>query len=144
MTINPNDPLNCACFNVRRAARRITQVYDQALRPAGLQATQFSLLAVLDGTGGKTGVGMTALARSLGMDRTTLTRNLTLVERKNWVEVVPGKDRRERVVRITPEGKKTLSSGVRYWRKAQENLVSLLGEKGFSTLLNVTRRVDVD
>ena len=73
----PNRPTfaDCSCFNLRRAARRVTQVYDHALAPSGLKATQFTLLVVLEGADAGEGIAMTRLAEKLGMDRTTLTRN---------------------------------------------------------------------
>ena len=62
---------NCTCFNLRKAARAVTQVYDEALKPSGLRATQFSLLSAVEIEGP---VGVAALARMLVMDRTTLTQ----------------------------------------------------------------------
>ena len=55
---------NCSCFNLRRAARRVTQVYDHALAPSGLKATQFALLAVLEGDVAGEGIAMTRLELS--------------------------------------------------------------------------------
>jgi DNA-binding MarR family transcriptional regulator len=87
--------LSCLCFGVRRAARAITQHYDRAVRPLGLRATQFSMLVVLAHAGT---LGMSELAQALGLDRTSLTRNLKPAERKGWVRVEQGEDRRRRSV----------------------------------------------
>ena len=106
----------CLCFGVRRAARAITQHYDRAVRPLGLRATQFSLLVVLAHAGA---LGMTELAQALGLDRTSLTRNLKPVERKGWVRVEQGEDRRRRTIAITPAGIAALRQAVPAWRKAQ-------------------------
>jgi DNA-binding MarR family transcriptional regulator len=74
---------NCACFNPRKVARAVTQLYDDALRPAGLRVTQFSLLVVVRMAGP---VSVTRLAELTVLDRTTLTRNLELLERQGWIE----------------------------------------------------------
>jgi DNA-binding MarR family transcriptional regulator len=137
-------PANCACFNLRRAARKITQVYDQALRPVGLPATQFALLATLAETAGEDGVAMTALARSLGMDRTTLTRNLAVAERDGWVQIIAGEDRRERLVGLTQQGRNRFEAALPYWKTAQESLRDRLDNDGFADLLKLTRQLGAD
>jgi len=144
MSGNLHDPINCACFNIRRAARGITQAYDQAMRPAGLAATQFTLLAMLAGSGGEEGIALTVLAGRLGMDRTTLTRNLSVVERRGWAETLPGEDRRERLVWLTPAGRHTYQMALPYWKTAQENVRQRLGEAGLAELLEISRRLDTN
>ncbi|MEE8273100.1 MAG: MarR family transcriptional regulator, partial [Alphaproteobacteria bacterium] len=67
----------CTCFNLRKAARAVTQLYDAALGPSGLRATQFSLIAALGVRGAPT---ISQLAKAMVMDRTTLTRNLKPLE----------------------------------------------------------------
>src|SRR5919106_4818042 len=81
----------CACFNLRKATRAVTQLYDDALRPSGLRCTQFSLLTLLRASGT---VAMTELAEDAVMDRTTLARNLDILEREGLVRVRPGEDAR--------------------------------------------------
>ena len=134
-------PLNCACFNARRTARLVTQHYDRALKPSGIPATQFSLLAMLGGIAGDQGVPLTSLASSLGMDRTTLTRNLSLVERKGWIETLPGEDRRERLVRLTATGRDKLNETMPYWQQAQQEIVALLGTNSVNNFLELTRKL---
>jgi DNA-binding transcriptional ArsR family regulator len=92
---------HCACFNLRRAARAVTQLYDHTLAPSGLRATQVTLLVALAKAGP---VPFTRLASALGMDRTTLTRNLAPLERDGFVTQSPGADRRVKLVRITDAG----------------------------------------
>jgi len=129
---------DCLCFNLRRAARRITQAYDHALAPAGLKATQFSLLVVLAKLG--EGVGITDLAEHLGMDRTTLTRNLAVVERKGLVQVLPGDDPRSKSVTLTPAGKIALDAAAPLWLKAQFIASKALGSE-LDNYLDLTRRI---
>lgn len=136
------EPPNCACFSIRRAARKITQAYDQALKPAGIQATQFTLLAILQRSDDRDGIVMSALAARLGMDRTTLTRNLALAERLGWVSVKPGEDRRERLVVLTAAGGNKLKAALPYWKIAQERVLEQLGPSGLTELLALSRRIE--
>lgn len=137
-----DNPINCSCFNVRRAARKLTQVYDRHLKPAGLQATQFSLLAMLAGHQENDGLLMTELAQKLGMDRTTLTRNLAVAERPGWIEINPGTDRRQRRIKLTSAGKQQLRKATPFWRNAQREVETLLGNPSLTSLLKLTRRLD--
>lgn len=129
---------DCACFNLRRATRLMTQVYDQTLAPSNLKATQFSLLAVLAGAG--EGVAISALAEKLGMDRTTLTRNLAVVERASLVSMRPGEDPRTKLVSLTAQGRKAFEDAAPLWRKAQAAAVERLGDD-WGKFLEMTRRI---
>src|SRR5262245_37665393 len=102
----------CRCFAARREARRITQAFDAALKPSGLRVTQFTLLTVLILAGPQT-VGR--LAGMLAADRTTLTRNLALMEKRGLVGAGPGGDRRSRVVSISPAGLRAARSALPLW-----------------------------
>lgn len=137
-----NEPINCGCFNVRRAARKLTQVYDRHLKPAGIQATQFTLLAMLSGSSERDGVLMTELASRLGMDRTTLTRNLAVAERQGWIEINLGTDRRQRRIGLTSSGKDQFRKAMPLWHAAQSELEELLGGTNLNSLLKLTRRLD--
>ena len=89
-------------MNLRRGARLLTQAYDDALRPSGLKITQFTLLAAIERFGHTT---LQSLADFMGMDRTTLTRNLALLERDGLVELDRGtEDRREQWIALSPLG----------------------------------------
>ena len=131
---------DCSCFNLRRAARRVTQVYDHALAPSGLKATQFSLLAVLGSMEGEEGITITRLSEILGTDRTTLTRNLRVVERGGLVMIRTGDDSRSRLVALTKAGRAALDHAAPLWAKAQDELARHIGadQKEF---LELTRRL---
>src|SRR5216684_2606103 len=90
--------LPCMCASFRRASRALTQMYDDALRPLGLRATQFTILQVLSLAGE---VSQGELGRLLVMDSTTLTRTLRILSAQGWIANRPGKDRRERWLRLT-------------------------------------------
>jgi DNA-binding MarR family transcriptional regulator len=121
----------CVCFHLRRSARTITQFYDRMLAPAGLRATQFSLLTVVGRTGG---LSFSSLADVLGMDRTTLTRNLHPLERDRLVRVETGSDRRVRLVRLTPLGQRKQAEAEPLWAKAHARITGGIGEKTWKTL----------
>lgn len=128
----------CACFNVRKAARAITQLYDDALRPSGLRATQFTLLVHLGGRG-PTSVG--ELADHTVTDRTTLTRNLAILEERGLVEIRPGDDARVRLVELTPAGHRAVAAAVPLWEHAQDALAERLGGERVARLRESLRAV---
>lgn len=112
----------CTCFRLRRAARRLTQLYDQALAPAGLTLNQYSILR-------RTGqpVAMGALADALGMDRTTLTRNLRPLVQAGWLRERPGQDARVRLCALTAAGQRRLDAAMPLWQRAQERVRASYG-----------------
>jgi DNA-binding MarR family transcriptional regulator len=117
---------NCTCLRLRRTARRVTQIYDQMLEPAGLTLAQFSLIAHL--YAGE-GLSVGDLAEALDTDPTTLTRNLKpLIERRLVSVRQDEEDRRRRAIVLTPAGRGLLPVAYPLWRKAQAHMVRLLGE----------------
>jgi DNA-binding MarR family transcriptional regulator len=121
---------------LRRAARRVSQAYDQALRPSGLRLSQYSLLANLERHGGLT---ITDLAEILMMDRTTLTRNLRPLEADGLVRVVPGADRRSRAVELTPAGGKAIAAARPLWREAERSFRESMGGEEAAALRRLLR-----
>ena len=115
---------HCTCAVLRRTARRVTQAYDRALRPAGVKLTQYSVLANVLHDGG---LSITGLAERLAMDRTTLTRNLRPMERAGWIEIGPGPDRRSRAVRITAAGRRVFDAAFPLWQAAERGFRRGLG-----------------
>jgi DNA-binding MarR family transcriptional regulator len=130
--MNLETPANCTCFNLRKAARAVTQLYDEALKPSGLRATQFSLLSVVENKGP---TGITDLAHMLVMDRTTLTRNLKPFMGQKLLEVIDGADRRQRPVILTSRGQATLARALPLWREVQARLAEGLGRVRLTGLL---------
>lgn len=127
--------LPCACANLRRAARLVTQRYDRQLQPAGIKATQFTLLQALTQAGD---ILQGNLGDLLGLDSTTLTRTLSLLRRKGWMQTKPGADRREVRVTLTAEGKRKYLSALPYWHSAQRQLRKGLGEAGWKQIMEST------
>jgi DNA-binding MarR family transcriptional regulator len=128
----------CACFNLRRAARAITQLYDHALAPAGLRATQFTVLVALARTGA---IPFSRLAAALGMDRTTLTRNLGPIQRHGLVAIRPGPDRRVRLVEMTAAGHKALDDAIPLWSGAQRQIVEGAGPGRWEAVRREVQRI---
>ncbi len=122
----------CMCASVRQTGRALTNLYDEILAPSGLRVMQFSLLAHLANVDETT---LTRLAEVRVIDRTTLTRNLTPLERDGLVTVTAGADRRTRVVRITDTGRAAMKRAFPYWREAQRQIIAGLGDERFGTLL---------
>lgn len=121
---------DCTCARLRRTTRRITQLYDHALAPVDLTVTQFGLLGRLYGAKVRhdKGLSIKVLAESLGMDSSTLIRNLKPLEGRGWVsdELDPD-DGRARIVRITTSGTNKLNEAMPHWRKAQNDVKQKLG-----------------
>jgi len=123
---------SCACHNVRKAARVITQVYDAGLAPAGIRGTQFTLLAAV---AGMQPVSMNDLAARVVMDRTTLTRNLGPLLEAGLVTTRSGADRRRREIELSDAGRAKLLEAFRLWLKVQSEMTATLGERRLASLL---------
>jgi DNA-binding MarR family transcriptional regulator len=123
----------CACANLRKASRAVTQLYDESLQPTGLRATQYTLLVALSLAGS---TSITDLAQKMVMDRTTLTRNLTLLEHQRLVTIAPGTDQRTRTVTLTNHGREALAKALPLWEQAQTRVVSGLGRERWIAMLS--------
>src|SRR3984885_8807566 len=97
--------LPCACQNLRRVTRIVTRIYEQELRKAGIEITQFGLLTALAVTGE---ANQKRLSAGFAMDSTTLTRTLGLLQKQGWVRARSGKDRRERLFSLTQVGRRRM------------------------------------
>jgi len=124
----------CACGRLRRATRALTQLYDEALAPAGLRVNQFSLLRALHRCGPMR-IGDLA-AREL-VDRTALSRNLDPLIARGLVEAVRGRDARTREVALTAAGKAACERALPYWRDAQRAVARRLGETRTEALVEM-------
>ena len=127
----------CTCFRLRRTARRVTQIYDAHLLKAGLTLTQYSLLANLVRSPTPS---IQQLAETMGMDRTTVTRDLNPLKGRRLVELVPGEDRRSKLVRLTGDGRSAWDAAKGLWRAAQDDVEAKLG---LSTVAELHRLLDV-
>jgi len=119
----PIAPTPCTAACMRRIARRVTAFYEPYLAPAGVTLSQYSLLSNL----GELAQSQTALADRLEMDRTTLTRNLKALLDRRWVAVTAGDDARQRLVQLTPAGRRQRAAARERWKSAQQALEKTLG-----------------
>ena len=121
----------CFCMTSREAARKITRLYDSSMQDSGVRITQFTILSQLM-LRGEMPIGK--LAGLLGMERTTLTRNLALLEAEKWIAVRAGDDPRARMIAITAPGRAAVRRAFPYWSKAQAHVGKLLGTEGQAAL----------
>jgi DNA-binding MarR family transcriptional regulator len=110
----------CACQAARRRARELSRAYDDALRPSGLRITQLSVLVAATLMQRPT---LTALADRLGLERTTLTRDLRPLESRGLLAVHVGEDRRQREIEMTEDGRAALAAALPLWREVQARTV---------------------
>jgi DNA-binding MarR family transcriptional regulator len=123
---------NCTCFNLRRVTRVITQCFDAELRQYGIRVTQTPILGALQA---KSGWSMAELSDWLGMERTTLVRNLRPLQREGLVEISGGGRGGHVELAITAKGRAALSEMLPGWRSAQQRVVATLGPKRWSAIL---------
>jgi DNA-binding MarR family transcriptional regulator len=128
----------CMCGSFRRTSRALTKLYDQAFRPLGLRATQFTILQVLSRAGE---VPQGRLGEMLAMDSTTLTRTLVIMRRQGWIAERHGEDRRERRLRLTDTGETKLNRALPSWDKVQARLRRQLGDPDWKNLFQLTNQV---
>jgi DNA-binding MarR family transcriptional regulator len=121
----------CACSQVRRLARKLSAHYDTILSPEGLTITQYSLIVNIE-RGGQ--LSHSFLAEKVGMERTTLTRNLRPLIRAGWVTVATGKDRRQHLLQLTATGKRKLIRSLPLWEQAQSQFLSRIGSQSLQEL----------
>ena len=130
--------LPCLCASLRRAARALTTLYEQPLRPLGLRATQFTVLQALELAGE---VSQGELGQMLAMDSTSLTRTLEIMRRRSWIVKRPGRDQRERRLSLSPAGREQLRRATPAWEKAQARQRQQLGNEPWTELLKLATQV---
>jgi DNA-binding MarR family transcriptional regulator len=121
----------CVCSQVRRLARKLSSLYDTLLSPEDLTITQYSLLANIERAGL---LSHTVLAEKVGMERTTLTRNLRPLTRAKWVTAATGKDRRQHLLQLTAAGRRKLVRCLPLWEEAQRQFLSQIGTESLQEL----------
>jgi DNA-binding MarR family transcriptional regulator len=129
----------CACTRVRRAARLLTDNYDEALKPLGLKVTQFSLLRTV---ARMESPSLTALAQEMALDRSTLGRNVGVLQRDGLVDLSEGGDLRERTVSLTPQARRLLARAIPRWEEAQHRVDRTLGKQGVATLFELLGKLE--
>jgi DNA-binding MarR family transcriptional regulator len=124
---------NCVCFNLRWVTRKVTQFFDAEMRRHGIRPTQGTILLAVSG---RESWSMAELSDWLGMDRTTLVRNLQPLQRDGFVRTVGGGRGGRVELSITPKGRKKIEETLPAWRSAQKAAVKTLGEQRWSAILS--------
>jgi DNA-binding MarR family transcriptional regulator len=126
---------DCLVTRTRQISRVLTGIYDQELRPHGVNSPQFSLLVVISRLGP---VSRAEIGRQNHQERSTLTRNLQLILAEGWAEEVPhGAGGRSRPIALTEAGRELLRTAAPAWRAAQDRAKSFLGEVGAGAVLDI-------
>jgi DNA-binding MarR family transcriptional regulator len=123
MTETIEKPLGCTCFKLRKLTRAMSRVYDQHLATVGLKTTQYSVLKNV----GQEALPVAELSDRLGIERTTMTRNLKPLIEAGWITLEAGADSRQRIVTITAAGRDKVRHAYAAWRTAQTEFEQLLG-----------------
>jgi DNA-binding MarR family transcriptional regulator len=134
--VGPAD-LACACASARQVARALTQLYDRRLRRADLEAPQFSIMMALKGGP----CSQVALGRGHLLDKTTISRNLQVLQRKGWVTVVESDDRRHRKAALTAAGQERLTRARGEWQQAQAELRAAMSGAQWRAMFTTFRAV---
>src|SRR6266540_6070861 len=123
---------SCTCGELRKADRAITLLYDNAFKSSGLLSTQ---LGVLDTICNADSIKISDLAEKQGMDRTTLTRNLAVLERQGFIKISSGKDQRTRIVTTTQKGRNAVANAIPLWNDVQRTVKQQMGENSWRELM---------
>lgn len=130
--------LSCINFNLRKAARAVTAIYDRSLSPVGITSTQFSIMIALAYYPEHS---MSALSKFLVMDRTTLTKNLKPLMREKLIEPAAGEDRRQRLLKLSRKGVGVLDKAYPLWTAAQQQVSDVLGQDQMHGLYRTLHKV---
>lgn len=128
----------CLCYKMRSASRTITRIYDEHFKQAGIKANQFTMLVAISVM---QPASITALAEQLNMERTTLTRNLSPLEKDTLVVIKSGKGR-TRYVSLTPSGTQLIEAVKPLWSQAQEKIKHALGQSEVSALSKISKDIN--
>jgi DNA-binding MarR family transcriptional regulator len=126
----------CACFDLRKATRAVSRLYDDCLRPLGLNITQYSLLRVIES---EPQISVSTLGRYMVMDRTSVTRALAPLERDRLIRSRVGSDKRKRIVSLTKKGTKLIADAKSYWDEAQKTFLDLIGDQRWTVMRGLLR-----
>ncbi len=124
LNLIPSDP--CVCISTRKAANALTNLYDDALAKAGIKITQYSLMKNIHRS---TEITINELAKETRLNRTTLTRNLAILEKDNLVVIVNDEqDLRKSIVKLSVNGQKVLKKAQASWEEVQKRAKRILGK----------------
>jgi DNA-binding MarR family transcriptional regulator len=123
-------------FDLRKATRAVSRLYDDCLRPLGLNITQYSLLRVIENT---PQISVSTLGRYMVMERTSITRALAPLERDGLIRSRAGSDKRTRIVSLTKRGTKLIADAKPHWDQAQKTFMDLISGKRWTVMRGLLR-----
>jgi DNA-binding MarR family transcriptional regulator len=127
----------CNLFHIRRAARAVSRQYSAVMKHSGLQAPQFSVLSILNIAGPQS---ISDLASKMGLDRSSMSRNLSPMLKAGWIDIGDEGWHRAREVALTAQGKQILLDAMPAWRQAQADFMEHMGEEDTAMLIALLRR----
>jgi DNA-binding MarR family transcriptional regulator len=131
-----NEQLPCINLSYRKASRVISQIYDRELSEVGLKCSQFSILRAVHHRKQTTNAELQEL---LVLEQTTLTRGLKPLVRDGYIKSAPGLDKREKLLSLTPEGKKLYRRASQKWQRAQDGVIAKLGRRTSKQMLEMNQ-----
>jgi DNA-binding MarR family transcriptional regulator len=124
----------CSCTRIRQASRVLTRIYDEHLKPTGLQDSQLSVLVGV-AMFGEAGASIGSLAQALVLDRTTLTRNVGPLSKAGYLKIARSRsDGRSRVIKLTRSGERLIERAFPLWQQAQASIAKALGPRNLQSL----------
>ena len=123
---------SCHCINLRRAANAVTDYYDRALADIGISINQFFLLSNI---GKIEPCSVAELSRHVRLDRTTLVRNLKVLDKAGWVQNDAAPGNRKSKLHLTEAGRQLVKTAKPQWMQAQADVEACLGEEGLKRLI---------
>jgi DNA-binding MarR family transcriptional regulator len=126
----------CACFDLRKATRAVSRLYDDRLRTCGLNITQYSMLCMIE-YGQQ--ISVSTLSRYMVMDQTSITRALAPLERDGLIRRRAGSDQRMRIVSLTKKGTKLITKAKPHWDEAQKIFLDLIGDQRWTVMRGLLR-----
>lgn len=130
---------SCIATRVRQLSRIVTRVYDDAMRPLGITASQYTLLTQLASRDGITAV---EIGGDLDIEKSTLSRNLKRMLALNLITMDPPAGRRGRGLHLTPKGSAVIREAYPVWLSAQQKAVSFMGPETRATLDGLLTQAD--
>lgn len=124
----------CYCTTMRKAARRLTAIYDEALKPVGISLAQLSLMRNIARSGT---ISIGDLGRLMELDRSTTGRNVRVLVKANIATFAASDDGRETIVSISEEGHRILEEAAPLWEAAQQQVEAKLGLGSAEVLLDL-------
>jgi DNA-binding MarR family transcriptional regulator len=126
----------CACFDLKKATRAVSRLYDDCLRASSLNITQYSVMRMIE-VGQE--ISVSTLARYMVMDRTSVTRALAPLQRDGLIRSRAGSDKRTRVISLTKKGAKLIANAKPSWDEAQKSFLNLIGDERWTVMRSLLK-----